>query len=59
MRARLRVAATAAVAATGLLLAGCSGGDTNQVANAAYSYKVVHPTTPIQHVVVAFGYVPK
>jgi phospholipase C len=55
MRARLRVAATATVAAAGVLLAGCSGGDTNQVANAAYSYKPAHPATPIQHVVVIFG----
>lgn len=44
MRARLRVAATAIVAAASVLLAGCSGGDTNQVANAAYSYKP--PTRP-------------
>ncbi|MFI9386550.1 phospholipase C [Kutzneria sp. NPDC052558] len=52
---RRRVLATAAVAATGLLLAACSGGDANQVANAAESYQLVHPTTPIQHVVVIFG----
>ena len=56
MRARLRVAATAAVAATGLLLAGCSsGGDTHPVANAAYSYRPADPATPIKHVVVIFG----
>ncbi|MEV6610034.1 alkaline phosphatase family protein [Kutzneria sp. NPDC051319] len=52
---RSRVLATAAVAATGLLLAACSGGDANQVANAADSYQIVRPTTPIQHVVVIFG----
>ena len=66
MRAGFRVAATATVAATSLLLAGCSSGgniqqgdvqpgEVQQVANAAYSYPAVHPTTPIQHVVVIFG----
>jgi phospholipase C len=65
MRARLRVAATAAVAASGLVLAaGCGSGDTHQLSNAAASYPVanaadyarpVHTTTPIKHVVVIFG----
>ena len=55
MRARRRVMAATAVAATGLLLAACGGGDTTQVSNAADSYQLVHPTTPIQHVVVIFG----
>jgi phospholipase C len=61
MRARLRVAVTATVAASGLLpAAGCAGGDTHQLTNAAASYQVdnaswyrpVKTSTPIQHVVV-------
>ncbi|GAA1581816.1 alkaline phosphatase family protein [Kribbella hippodromi] len=61
MRARLRVAATAAAAASGLVLAaGCSG-TTHQLTNAAYQLDAAayqHPvrtTTPIKHVVVIFG----
>ncbi|MFF1821652.1 phospholipase C [Kribbella sp. NPDC058245] len=64
MRTRLRVAATAAVAASGLVLAaGCSG-DTHQLSNSAATYSVaeaaawnrpVPTSTPIKHVVVIFG----
>ncbi|WP_432881451.1 phospholipase C [Kribbella sp. CA-245084] len=74
MRARLRVLATAGVAATSLLLVACSGagssqgvasrggkgsvgsqGGSAQVGDAAFSFPTVHPSTPIQHVVVIFG----
>jgi phospholipase C len=53
MRSRRRALAAATVAAAGLLAASC-GGDQPQVTNAAESYQLVRPSTPIQHVVVIF-----
>ncbi|MGW7681964.1 phospholipase C [Kribbella sp. NPDC054772] len=67
MRARLRVAATAAAATTGLLLAAGCAGDTHQLTNTAATFqppanaqaanwsRPVGTTTPIKHVVVIFG----